>query len=685
LSVASASVATSANTSVSASFASTASLALTASYISNVVSSSFAVSSSTAVTSSFAFSASVSVSSSFAVSASYAQNAGLLNSLSSSQFAQLVANNTFTGNNIFGNVTASNALITSASVQNLTVVYETASVIYSSGSNQFGDAANDVQTLWGTVDIKTGPVLVTGSLNVSSSTRLQQLTASGLNYPTADGTVEQFLSTNGAGTLSFANVRTLYQNIRNREAVAITKGAPLFVSGSTGDNADVYLADAANPLRMPASLIAGDTTLAAGATGRGIILGHIEGVDTTGYPAGTLVYVAGGGGWTSVAPTGSAQVQPLGVVTRTGTNGMGIVLTVPPNSLPNIQSGYTWVGDANGVPQAVATSSIQNVVSASFATTASFYGGSVVSASYAISASLSQTALNATSASFASTASFYGGSVVSASFASTASSVNALNQNVIITGSVSASANIVAEGNIRAFLVDTNYIRNDAGPGGELLINSPNSTLTLSTFGSSGLTRPINLVASEIRSTGSFNISGSVNVNGSTNKITGSVGITGSVNIDNSQVQILGPGVPVGLNYVSGTNIVLEVVGENVSEFEVYANASLDAFNVHVDQSGSAIRDLNGLSFTYVPWIQIPSNVGGSNPRPFMPRGLVISGSTLLEGNNAFPLFVSGTIQTQRMHYMGNPFNNSGSSNLGVSPVAGPVINTLFWNHVPTF
>jgi len=194
------------------------------------------------------------------------------------------------------------------------------------------------------------------------------LTASGLRYPTTDGTVEQFLSTDGAGNLSFANVRTLYQNIRNLDTSSIVKGTPLFASGSTGDNVNVYVADAGNPARMPATLIAGDNTLAPNATGRGIILGHIEGVNTTGYPAGTLVWVGVGGGWTATQPTGSAQVQPLGVVTREGSNGMGIVLTVPPNSLPNIQSGYTWVGDANGVPQAVSTSSLL-VATASFAST----------------------------------------------------------------------------------------------------------------------------------------------------------------------------------------------------------------------------------------------------------------------------------------------------------------------------
>lgn len=67
--------------------------------------------------------------------------------------------NTFIGNqtingslNVTGDITASKLL----------VQIETASVIYSSGSNQFGDALDDVQTLF-------GRVLITGSLNISQS------------------------------------------------------------------------------------------------------------------------------------------------------------------------------------------------------------------------------------------------------------------------------------------------------------------------------------------------------------------------------------------------------------------------------------------------------------------------------------------------------------------------------------
>jgi hypothetical protein len=101
--------------------------------------------------------------------ASQAANATLFNSLSSSQFAQLVANNTFTGTNNFNIISASFANVVSASIEYLSVIYQTSSVIYSSGSNVFGDAAVDVQTLYGTVDIKTGPLLVTGSLNVTGS------------------------------------------------------------------------------------------------------------------------------------------------------------------------------------------------------------------------------------------------------------------------------------------------------------------------------------------------------------------------------------------------------------------------------------------------------------------------------------------------------------------------------------
>ena len=67
-----------------------------------------------------------------------------------------------TGGTINGNVTVNGT----ASISFLNVQYESASVIYSSGSNIFGDATNDTQTLIGTV-LVSGSQRITGSLNVS--------------------------------------------------------------------------------------------------------------------------------------------------------------------------------------------------------------------------------------------------------------------------------------------------------------------------------------------------------------------------------------------------------------------------------------------------------------------------------------------------------------------------------------
>jgi len=225
------------------------------------------------------------------------------------------------------------------------------------------------------------------------------LIASGLTYPIADGLENQYIQTNGAGTLSFNDVHTLLEEVRSGEA--LTKGDPLYISGSLGAKPIVYKADAGVPAKMPVIYIALET-VNSGSDTRGIVLGLIEGVDTTGYPTGTEIYVAVGGGWTSTRPTGSATVQSLGYITKEGSGGKGIILNPGPFNLPNLQKDYVWKGNTNGVPVAVASSSLivtqaLNATSASFATSAN----TATSASHAIFANTAGTATTATSASFA--------------------------------------------------------------------------------------------------------------------------------------------------------------------------------------------------------------------------------------------------------------------------------------------
>ena len=84
-----------------------------------------------------------------------AQTSSYITESETASFARTNVDNNFTANQTFTNITA-----VSASFRYLQTLYETASVIYSSGSNQLGDELTDVQTL-------SGSVLVRGSLRVN--------------------------------------------------------------------------------------------------------------------------------------------------------------------------------------------------------------------------------------------------------------------------------------------------------------------------------------------------------------------------------------------------------------------------------------------------------------------------------------------------------------------------------------
>jgi hypothetical protein len=200
-------------------------------------------------------------------------------------------------------------------------------------------------------------VILSGSDAALNSLEITDgLLANGLQYPTQDNGEFSFIQTDGNGNLSLQYVETLYEQIINGEDTTILKGTPVYVSGSQGADQIVYRADAGDPTKMPVIYIAGDN-IESGEPGRGILLGLISGVNTTGYPSGTEIFVGVGGGWTSTRPTGSAIIQSLGIVTKEGNGGQGVILNPGPSNLPNIEPGYVWVGDSDSYPTAISTSS----------------------------------------------------------------------------------------------------------------------------------------------------------------------------------------------------------------------------------------------------------------------------------------------------------------------------------------
>lgn len=233
---------TSSMTVLSASYAQTASYAAnvpaTASYALQALSSSYSQ------TSSYVLNA---VSSSFATTASYVQNAQtasyILNAISSSFSSTASYLNTLNQNLIFnGNLTLNGT----ASITYLNVVYESSSIIYSSGSNQLGDATNDVQTLIGRT-IVSGSFEVTGSTNIPSLTGSLLGTASYADYSLSSSNALTASYVQNAQTASyvlnavsssFSQTASYVENAQTASFVLNAVSASYSLSSSQAQNAN---------------------------------------------------------------------------------------------------------------------------------------------------------------------------------------------------------------------------------------------------------------------------------------------------------------------------------------------------------------------------------------------------------------------------------------------------------------
>jgi len=153
--------------------------------------------------------------------------------------------------------------------------------------------------------------------------------------------------------------RTITEDVKNTTTGTLSKGTPVHITGSTGNEAEVIPANASTGLAAHLVL---DQDLNAGQTGKAVAVGFINNVfvaNMTNFQPGQEVYLAPSGGFTHIRPTGTNIVQYLGVVVKaSGTSGPGTISGIiqnlgVENELPNLQQNYIWLGDSNGVPQAV--------------------------------------------------------------------------------------------------------------------------------------------------------------------------------------------------------------------------------------------------------------------------------------------------------------------------------------------
>ena len=155
-----------------------------------------------------------------------------------------------------------------------------------------------------------------------------------------------------------------------RTSEAVSKGDPLYITGfDAGQNRpEVGKADASDSNKMPVVGLALEDA-AINTNTRFVQAGQLANVNTDidGASVNATLYVAVGGGFTTTRPTGSSNlVQNIGKIERVQQNNGEIIVSaiLRTNDIPNIQPGYVWVGNNDGVATPTPTSSFSGAVPA---------------------------------------------------------------------------------------------------------------------------------------------------------------------------------------------------------------------------------------------------------------------------------------------------------------------------------
>ena len=181
----------------------------TASYVLNAVSASYALVATTssyalvATSASYALNATTSSFALNATSASFATNSDLLDGRDSLTFANTGSNNFVGTQNINGAVAITGSLTTTGAItaQTLNVQQVTSSIVYSSGSNIFGNSISNTQSM-------TGSVGISGSLSVNGSTNLTGVLDVQLSGQSTPVKITQLSDNTLYGAITFNNNTT---------------------------------------------------------------------------------------------------------------------------------------------------------------------------------------------------------------------------------------------------------------------------------------------------------------------------------------------------------------------------------------------------------------------------------------------------------------------------------------------
>ena len=215
---------------------------------------------------------------------------------------------------------------------------------------------NSKQATWDAA-AQQGPEWDGGSNGLDQAVALQSLGLDPSSSPTFHG-----LTVTGTDPVSIPHIDgdlsgSLLQHVQNDDTVALTKGTPVYVTGSVGNTKTlkVRAAKAGDPTKMPAlGLIASDVQ--PNGTGHVTNGGEILSVNTSAFTSGTEIFVGELGGLSQQAPA-SGEVQVVGCAGRihasTGTLSVSIGPALSRVALANFGTtpGTVAAGDAIAASQ----------------------------------------------------------------------------------------------------------------------------------------------------------------------------------------------------------------------------------------------------------------------------------------------------------------------------------------------
>ena len=302
------------------------------------------------------------------LSASYAENGGV---------TSIIAGNNINIDQSTGDVTISSTTTASADWNNLTNkpdgIVSGSSQLTSSYDTRYQLSGSEAGLPSGVVSGSSQIILqdTTGDL---SGSRIDGQVTSALSssYSEFAVTSSYALNFNPSATASYALFSEEAENAEHADAVqfpviakeTLSKGDPVYVSGyNNGEGKpEVLKADASDSSKMP---VVGLAMVDAVNNDQIFIAvgGSFSNVDTstglTTPQVGQTLYVASGGGYTNVKPTGTNLIQNIGVIGRVQQNTGEIVVSAiqRSNDVPNIPQGYGWFGNSDGVAIAQSTGS----------------------------------------------------------------------------------------------------------------------------------------------------------------------------------------------------------------------------------------------------------------------------------------------------------------------------------------